>query len=55
MDSARTAPCDAAQKAGLVVLGARGLGGMPGLLLGSVSQVVLEHAPGPVADPFRLA
>jgi nucleotide-binding universal stress UspA family protein len=56
LDSPRAALCDAAQKAGLLVLGARALGGIPGLLLGSVSQAVLEHAPCPVAgDPFRLA
>jgi nucleotide-binding universal stress UspA family protein len=51
--AARQAPravlCAAAQTAGLLVVGARGLGGIPGMLLGSVSQAVLEHAPCPVA------
>ncbi len=49
MQPPRVALCGAAQTAGLLVVGARGLGGIPGLLLGSVSQAVLEHAPCPVA------
>lgn len=49
MQPPRAVLCAAAQTAGLLVVGARGLGGMPGLLLGSVSRAVLEHAPCPVA------
>jgi nucleotide-binding universal stress UspA family protein len=49
MDAPREALQAAAESAGLLVVGARGLGGIPGLLLGSVSQAVLEQAPCPVA------
>jgi nucleotide-binding universal stress UspA family protein len=39
---------DAARGADLLVLGSRGLGGFTGLLVGSVSQQCIQHAPCPV-------
>ncbi len=57
-DLPASALLEAASDGDLLVVGARGLGGFKGLLLGSVSERVLEHAPCPVAvvradDPQR--
>jgi nucleotide-binding universal stress UspA family protein len=48
-DVAAPALIDAADGASLLVLGARGLGGFKGLLLGSVSLHCLHHARSPIA------
>jgi len=45
----RSALLDAAAGAQILVLGARGLGGLGGMSLGSVAQALLQHAPCPVA------
>jgi nucleotide-binding universal stress UspA family protein len=45
----RTALLEAASAAQLLVVGARGRGGLRGMMLGSVSLAVLHHAPCPVA------
>ena len=40
--------CEAAEGADLLVVSSRGLGGFRGLLVGSVTQQVVAHAPCPV-------
>ncbi|MCB5281853.1 MULTISPECIES: universal stress protein [unclassified Arthrobacter] len=47
-DSAASALLDAAKAADLVIVGARGHGGFPGLHLGSVATQIINHAPCPV-------
>ena len=46
--SAGRAVLEAAERADLTVVGARGHGVLTGFVLGSVSQQVVHHAPGPV-------
>ena len=48
-DDAAAALVTAAEGAGLLVVGSRGHGGFVGLLIGSVSQRCIDHAPCPVA------
>lgn len=46
--SASRALCKVAKGADLLVVGSRGMGGFRGLLIGSVTQQVVGHAPCPI-------
>jgi nucleotide-binding universal stress UspA family protein len=46
--TARAALLEAAHEAQMLVVGARGSGGIAGMMLGSVSHALLQHAPCPV-------
>lgn len=48
LGGARDALLTAAYDAQMVIVGARGRGGVQGMMLGSVSRAVLDHAPCPV-------
>ena len=47
--SARTALLDAAQDAQLLVVGRHGRGGLPRMMIGTVTETLLSHTPCPVA------
>jgi nucleotide-binding universal stress UspA family protein len=47
-ESAAGALIAEAQDSGLIVVGSRGLGGLRGILLGSVGRALIAHAPCPV-------
>ena len=51
----RAALLTAAAGAQMIVVGARGRGGLDGMSLGSVAQAILHHAPGPVGVVHQAA